>query len=293
MMRKITLAATQMACTWDVDQNIATAEALVREAADKGAQMILLQELFETPYFCLTEEYDHLALAKPMTDSRVVSHFRALAAELGVVLPVSYYEEAGLARFNTMEIFDADGSHLGKYRKTHIPQFPGYEEKFYFSPGDTGFHVVDTRFGKLGCGICWDQWFPETARALALQGAEVLMFPTAIGSEPAHPDLDSAAHWRLTMQGHSAANIMPLVASNRIGREAQDGVELDFYGTSFITGYTGEILAEADRTTQTILTATVDLDEAAKYRRNWGVFRDRRPDSYGAVATLDGQQRKT
>lgn len=289
-MRPVTLAATQMSCSWDVDENIATAEAMVREAAEQGAQMILLQELFETPYFCLTEDYAHLELAKPMEHSRVVSHFSALAGELGVVLPVSYYEEAGLARFNSLEIFDADGSHLGKYRKTHIPQFPGYEEKFYFSQGDTGFQVVQTRFGKLGCGICWDQWFPETARSLALKGAEVLMFPTAIGSEPAYPDLDSAAHWRMTMQGHSAANIMPLVASNRIGHEAQSNIGMDFYGTSFITGYTGEILAEADRQTRTVLTATVDLDEAAAYRRNWGVFRDRRPETYGTVATLDGRR---
>ncbi len=288
-MRPVTLAATQMACSWDIDQNIATAEALVRQATDAGAQMILLQELFETPYFCLEQDYGHLSLAKPMQDSRVISHFRTLAKELGVVLPVSYYEEAGLARFNAVEVFDADGSHVGKYRKTHIPQFPGYEEKFYFSPGDTGFQVVETRFGRLGCGICWDQWFPETARAFALRGAEVLMYPTAIGSEPAQPDIDSAGHWRRTMQGHAAANVMPLVASNRIGDEEMGSTSMTFYGTSFIAGYTGEILADADRTSQTVITATVDFDEAARYRANWGVFRDRRPEAYGAVGTLDGQ----
>lgn len=287
-MRPVTLAATQMSCSWDVDENIAKAEAMVRRAAEAGAQVILLQELFETPYFCITQDYDHLDLAQSIEDSRVVSHFGALAGELGVVLPVSFYERSNQARFNSLAIFDADGSHKFTYRKSHIPQFPGYEEKFYFSPGDTGFEVVETRFGKLGCGICWDQWFPEASRAMALKGAEILMFPTAIGSEPAAPELDSAAHWRRTMQGHAAANIMPLVTSNRVGHEAADHVSMEFYGTSFIAGYTGEILADANRNEETVLTATVNLDEAEKYRVSWGVFRDRRPDLYGAVASLDG-----
>lgn len=287
-MRPVTLAATQMACSWDIDANIATAEALVREAAGAGAQIILLQELFETPYFCITQDYEHLKLARPFAKSRVISHFSALAKELGVVLPISFFEEANLARFNALAVFDADGEHLTTYRKTHIPQFPGYEEKFYFSPGDSGYQVVETRFGKVGCGICWDQWFPETARAMALRGAEVLMFPTAIGSEPAIPDLDSAGHWRRTMQGHAAANIMPLIASNRVGHEAVEGTEMEFYGTSFIAGYTGEILADADRSSEGVITATVDLDAAADYRRNWGVFRDRRPDTYGVLTSLDG-----
>ena len=287
-MRPVTLAATQMACSWDIDANIAKAEALVREAAEAGAQIILLQELFETPYFCITQDYEHLKLARPFAKSRVISHFSALAKELGVVLPISFFEEANLARFNALAVFDADGEHLTTYRKTHIPQFPGYEEKFYFSPGDSGYQVVETRFGKVGCGICWDQWFPETARAMALQGAEVLMFPTAIGSEPAIPDLDSAGHWRRTMQGHAAANIMPLIASNRIGHEAAEGTEMEFYGTSFIAGYTGEILAEADRSSEGVITAAVDLDAAADYRRNWGVFRDRRPETYGVLTSLDG-----
>lgn len=290
-MRPVTLSATQMACSWDLDDNIARAETLVRKAAGAGAQIILLQELFDTPYFCITQDYDHLQLARDLNSSRVVSHFRALAKELGVVLPVSFFEQAGTARFNSLAIFDADGSHLFTYRKSHIPQFPGYEEKFYFSPGDTGFDVVDTQFGRLGCGVCWDQWFPEASRAMALKGAEVLMFPTAIGSEPAAPDLDSAGHWRRTMQGHAAANIMPLVASNRVGSENAGNVGMDFYGTSFIAGYTGEILAEAGREEETVLTATVDLDEAAKYRANWGVFRDRRPDLYGPLASFDGNAR--
>ena len=288
-MRNVTLAATQMSCSWDIDDNIARAEALVRAAAADGAQMILLQELFETPYFCLTQDIDHFALAKSMGQSRVVSHFSALAKELGVVLPISYFEEAGLARYNSIVLVDADGSVLANYRKTHIPQAPGYEEKFYFSPGDSGFRVVQTRFGRLGCGICWDQWFPETARSLALQGAEVLMFPTAIGSEPGNPELDSAGHWRRTMQGHAAANMIPLIASNRVGTEDAGDVSMTFYGTSFIAGYTGEILSDADRNAETFITATVDLDAAALYRGSWGVFRDRRPETYEALRTLDGQ----
>ncbi len=288
-MRNVTLAATQMACCWDADDNIARAEALIRAAAGDDAQMILIQELFETPYFCMEQANEYLDLARPMQDSKVVSHFRALAQELGVVLPISYYEAAGLARYNALAIIDADGTVLTNYRKSHIPQAPGYEEKFYFSPGDTGFRVVQTRFGRLGCGICWDQWFPETARSLVLRGAEVLMFPTAIGSEPGAPELDSAAHWRRTMQGHAAANMVPLVASNRVGTETVGDTTGTFYGTSFIAGYTGEILADADRETETRITATVDLDAAAAYRGSWGVFRDRRPDLYGALGTLDGQ----
>ncbi|MBZ8119165.1 N-carbamoylputrescine amidase [Roseovarius sp. LXJ103] len=292
-MRPVTLAATQMSCTWDIDDNIARAEAHVRKAAEAGAQVILLQELFETPYFCQLEENQYLELARPMSESRVVKHFSALAKTLGVVLPISYYERAGQARYNALAIADADGTILGGYRKTHIPQSPGYQEKFYFSPGDTGFQVFDTRFGRVGCGICWDQWFPETARALALRGAEMLLFPTAIGSEPHAPELDSAAHWRRTMQGHAAANMMPLVASNRVGTEVQGNLQADFYGTSFIAGYTGEILTDADRSEETVLTATVDLDEAAAYRGSWGPFRDRRPSMYGALQTLDGVTRPT
>lgn len=288
-MRQVTLAATQMSCSWNIDENIAKAEQLVRQAADSGAQIILLQELFETPYFCLEQELQYLDLACPLEDSRVVSHFCALAKELGVVLPISYFEQSGLARYNSLAIADADGTILANYRKTHIPQAPGYEEKFYFNPGDSGFQVVDTKFGRVGCGICWDQWFPETARALALKGAEVLMFPTAIGTEPKNPDLDSAGHWRRTMQGHAAANMIPLIASNRVGTETQGDTQGLFYGTSFITGYTGEILVDADREAETVITATVDLDEAANFRGSWGIFRDRRPETYGTLQTLDGR----
>lgn len=288
-MRNVTLAATQMPCTWDIDENIAKAEALVRQAAGQGAQVILLQELFETPYFCLEQDFTQFELAQESDMARVVQHFAALAGALEVVLPVSYFERAGLARYNALAIVDADGTVKANYRKTHIPQAPGYEEKFYFNHGDSGFQVVETRFGRVGCGICWDQWFPETARCLALKGAEILMFPTAIGSEPLNPDLDSSGHWRRTMQGHAAANMIPLVASNRVGTEQQGKTAGQFYGGSFVAGYTGEILAEADATTEGVITATVDLDAAAVLRESWGIFRDRRPECYGALQTLDGR----
>lgn len=250
--------------------------------------MILLQELFERPYFCREQQNTYLDFATPQAQNPAVQHFRTLAKELDVVLPVSYYEQAGLARYNALAIIDADGEILTNYRKTHIPQAPGYEEKFYFSPGDTGFEVVQTKFARLGCGICWDQWFPETARALALKGAEVLMYPTAIGNEPEAPELDSSGHWRRTMQGHAAANMVPLVASNRIGQELVGKTAGTYYGTSFIAGYTGEILADTGSANEDVITATVDLDEAAAYRGSWGVFRDRRPHMYGVLRTLDG-----
>ncbi len=287
-MRAVTIAATQMACSWDIDANITKAEALVRSAAEAGANIILLQELFETPYFPAEQKSEHLALAAPLSESRVVQHFGALAQALGVVLPISFFERANTARFNSLVVFDADGQQVSHYRKTHIPQNPGYEEKFYFSPGDAGFPVADTRFGRLGCGICWDQWFPETARSFALKGAEILLFPTAIGSEPGDPSLDSAGHWRRTMQGHAAANIMPLVASNRIGHETSGTVGINFYGTSFIADHTGAILADADRESEAVISATVDLDAIAAYRAEWGVFRDRRPETYAALSTMDG-----
>ncbi|WP_299848825.1 N-carbamoylputrescine amidase [uncultured Roseovarius sp.] len=290
-MSKVTVAATQMACSWDQDENIQKAEEIVNAAAEDGAQIILLQELFQTPYFCLEISFRHMALARSMSDSRVVQHFRSLAKRLGVVLPISYFENAGQTHYNSLAIIDADGEILANYRKTHIPQAAGYEEKYYFSPGDTGFQVVETRFARLGCGVCWDQWFPETARSLALMGAEVLMFPTAIGSEPQYPDLDSAGHWQRTMQGHAAANIMPLVASNRIGTEKDGETEMTFYGSSFIADHTGAKLAEANRTDETYLTAEFDLAAIRDYRLSWGVFRDRRPDMYRALGTIDGVHR--
>jgi len=283
---KVTVAATQMACGWDREANIANAERLVREAAGRGADVVLIQELFETPYFCKDHLASHFELATPVAENPAVERFSRLAAELGVVLPVSVFERAHNAYFNSLVMIDADGSTLGVYRKAHIPESPGYHEKFYFCPGDTGFRVWRTRHGRLGVGICWDQWFPECARAMAVMGAEILLYPTAIGSEPQDPALDSRHHWRRTMQGHAAANVMPLVASNRIGTEQGEKCAITFYGSSFITDHTGEVVAQADDHSESVLTATFDLDAVRRYRHAWGVFRDRRPDLYGPLLEL-------
>jgi N-carbamoylputrescine amidase len=291
-MRTITLAATQFACSWDAEANIDKAKALVRAAAAKGANVVLLQELFETPYFCQDQLADHFGLARPFEGHPLIAEMSELARELGAVLPVSFFERAGRAHFNSLAMIDADGKVLGLYRKSHIPDGPGYQEKFYFTPGDTGFKVWQTKFGVLGCGICWDQWFPEAARAMALMGAEVLFYPTAIGSEPPPaPPVDSRDHWRRVMQGHAAANYIPLVASNRIGTEqSKAGAgEMTFYGSSFIAGPTGEIVAELSREDEGVVIASFDLDEIAKARASWGLFRDRRPDLYGALGRHDGQ----
>ncbi len=262
---------------------------MVRQAAAKGAQVILLQELFETPYFCKDHLASHFELAHPLPDNPVVRHFQALAKELGVVLPVSVFERANNAYYNSLAMVDADGEVLGVYRKSHIPEGPGYHEKFYFSPGDTGFRVWKTRFGTIGVGICWDQWFPEAARCMALMGADILMYPTAIGSEPQDPTLDSRDHWQRCMQGHAAANVMPLVASNRIGVEQGQKYEMTFYGSSFIADSTGGKVAEADRQSEAVLTATFDLDLLRAQRHAWGVFRDRRPELYYPILSLDGR----
>lgn len=288
-MTEITVAATQMACSWNIDENIQKAEELIRLAHEDGGQIILLQELFQTPYFCLEQNYARLDLAVSLGEDRAVRHFRAVAKELGVVLPISYFEKAGPAHYNSLAIIDADGEILWNYRKSHIPQAPGYEEKFYFSPGDTGFRAIDTKYARIGCGICWDQWFPETARVLALQGAELLFFPTAIGAEQNNPELDSSGHWQRTMQGHAAANMVPVIASNRVGHEVEGNTGGLFYGRSFIADHLGAIIAEASRTDETYVTARFDLDAVRAYRRAWGVYRDRRPDLYGAIRTLDGQ----
>lgn len=291
-MRTVTLAATQMACDWDVAGNLDRAERLVRRAAAEGATVVLLQELFETPYFCQDQAHEFFALARPVEGNPTIARFAALARELGVVLPVSFFERAGQAFFNSVAMVDADGTVLGIYRKSHIPDGPGYTEKFYFSPGDTGFRVWATRAGRIGVGICWDQWFPECARAMVLTGAEILLYPTAIGSEPHDAALDSADHWRRVMQGHAAANLVPVVASNRIGREpGRNGTALTFYGTSFIADPTGAVLADAGRGGEAVVTATVDLDAIDRQRRSWGLFRDRRPDLYGVLQTLDGRGR--
>lgn len=288
-MRLVTVAATQMACTADTAENVATADRLVRQAASRGANIILLQELFEGPYFCQDESPEDLDRAAPVAGNPTIAHFQALARELGVVLPISFYERAGQARFNSIAILDADGSLLGTYRKSHIPHGSGYQEKYFFSPGDTGFRVWDTRFGRIGVGICWDQWFPETARSMVLMGAELLFFPTAIGSELTDPAWDSAPHWQRVQQGHAGANLTPLVASNRVGTEpGRKGTEMTFYGSSFIADEFGAKVEEAGRAGEAVLVHAFDLDEVARKRAYWGIFRDRRPDHYGVIASLDG-----
>ena len=286
-MRHLTLATTQFACSWSLDDNLDRAERLVREAAARGAQLVLLQELFATPYFCIEQDHRHLRLAETFRGSRVLARFSSLARELGVVLPLSWYERAGNARFNSLAVADADGRLLGVYRKAHVPNAIGYQEKEYFSPGDSGFRVWDTAVGRIGVGICWDQWFPETARCMAVQGAEILLYPTAIGSEPIL-NVDSSGHWRRVMQGHAAANLVPVAAANRIGTETVTPCEenggqsssLTFYGSSFIADATGELVASAGKDTEEILYASFDLDALREERFSWGLFRDRRPETY-------------
>lgn len=283
-MRKVTVAATQMSCSWDREENLNKAEGLVRKAAAQGANIVLLQELFETPYFAQIQSFDYMKMCTKAEENPAVLRFQQVARELSVVIPVSFYEKAGNTGFNTLAIIDADGSVLGYYRKTHIPDGLPYAEKFYFTPGDTGFKVWDTRYGRIGCGICWDQWFPEAARCMALLGAELLFYPTAIGSEPVLQN-DSQPHWTRCMQGHAAANIMPVIASNRIGTEAEKDSEMTFYGSSFIADETGALVAQADRESETVLTASFDLDAIGEKRREWGVFRDRRPEMYQILLT--------
>lgn len=296
-MRKVTAAAVQMKCCEDVEENIANAEKLVRQAAAKGAGIILLPELFERPYFCQERRYEYYGYAKPARENDAVIHFSRVAAELSVVIPVSFYELAGNTMFNSVAVLDADGTNLGIYRKTHIPDDHYYQEKFYFTPGDTGFKVFDTKYGKVGIGICWDQWFPETARCLALLGAELIFYPTAIGSEPIL-ECDSMEHWRRCMMGHSASNIIPVIAANRIGEETVmpceenggQGSSLKFYGSSFITDSTGALIQTMGREEQGVILAEFDLDEISRDRRNWGLFRDRRPDQYGMISGKIRQQ---
>ncbi|AMN49212.1 carbon-nitrogen hydrolase [Psychrobacter sp. P2G3] len=287
-MRTVTVATTQMACSWDKQQNIDIATDLVTKAAKAGANIILLQELFETPYFCQVHDFDYFKLATSVADNAAIKHFRNLAKELAVVLPISFYEKSGNTFFNSVTVIDADGEILGTYRKTHIPDGIPYAEKFYFTPGDTGFKVWETKYAKIGVGICWDQWFPECARSMALMGAEILFYPTAIGDEPTL-GINSKGHWQRCMQGHAAANLMPVVASNRIGSETitQNGVDsvMAFYGSSFITDGRGEIIEEASADKTEVISATFDLDKLASDRHQWGVFRDRRPSMYGTLLT--------
>ncbi|HCG5473631.1 TPA: N-carbamoylputrescine amidase [Vibrio parahaemolyticus] len=286
MSKVVKFAALQLTKSWDLEENLAKAKKAIREAAQNGANVILPQELFAAPYFCKKQEAKYFELAEETANSHLIQEMSALAKELGVVIPVSYFEKAGNTFFNSLVMIDADGTVLDNYRKSHIPDGPGYSEKYYFSPGDTGFKVWQTKFGKFGVGICWDQWFPELARSLALHGAEAIFYPTAIGTEPQDPTLDSRDHWQRTMQGHSAANLVPVVASNRVGTEVDDGIETTFYGSSFITDHTGAKIAEAPREGETIIYAEIDLAATAKARHAWGLFRDRRPDLYTSVGKL-------
>jgi N-carbamoylputrescine amidase len=284
MARPLRIAVLQAAFGEDMARNIKTVERLARDAAKDGAKVILAPELFQGPYFCKTEETRHFKSAYPYKEHPVVTALAPLAGELGVALPLSIFERADQEYFNSLVMVDADGSSLGLYRKSHIPDGPGYQEKFYFKPGDTGFKTWPTKFGRLGVGICWDQWFPEAARAMMLQGAEVLFYPTAIGSEPENPSLDTQPRWRRAMIGHAVSNVVPVAAANRVGDE--DGQI--FYGSSFICDEGGELLAELGRTETGFVAASVDLDRIAEARAGWGFFRDRRPELYAPLAGLDG-----
>ncbi|ASI91939.1 MULTISPECIES: N-carbamoylputrescine amidase [Vibrio] len=286
MSRVVKFAAMQLTKTWDLEANLEKIKGAIREAAANGANVVLPQELMAAPYFCKKQEAKYFELAEETDNSRLIKELSALAKELNVVIPVSYFEKAGNTFFNSLVMIDADGTVLENYRKSHIPDGPGYSEKYYFSPGDTGFKVWKTKFGTFGAGICWDQWFPELARCLVLNGAEAIFYPTAIGSEPQDLSLDSRDHWQRTMQGHSAANLVPVIASNRVGVEVDDGIETTFYGSSFITDHTGGKLAEAPREGETIIYAEIDLQATAQARHAWGLFRDRRPDLYQDIMSL-------
>jgi N-carbamoylputrescine amidase len=291
-MQEVVVAAIQMAMpSWDREVNIAAAQTHVRAAAAQGAQVILLPELFELPYFCTEQDGAHFSHARTLEGNTTITRFSQLAAELQVVLPISFFEQAGQAFFNTVAMLDADGSMMGIYRKTHIPDGPGYNEKYYFTPGDTGYKVWNTRYARIGVGICWDQWFPECARSMALMGADMLLYPTAIGSEPQDRSLDSAQHWQTVMQGHAAANLMPVIAANRTGTEQGRDFSQTYFGSSFIAGPTGALVQQAGRDDVRVLTATFDIDAIAQRRYFWGLFRDRRPQTYGALATSDGVHR--
>lgn len=286
MSALLKVATLQFAMSSESAKNIQLAQELVVEAAKNGARLILLPELFATPYFCKKQKAEYLQFAHEVKDNPILAVFSKLAKELNVVLPVSFFERAGQCYFNSLAMIDADGAILETYRKSHIPDGPGYQEKFYFSPGDTGFKVWQTHVGRIGTAICWDQWFPEAARAMTLMGAEILCYPTAIGSEPQDAGIDSKSHWQMTMRGHAAANIIPVMASNRVGRECDDDVCIDFYGSSFVSDHRGEFVAESPRNVQVIQYAELDLAATNEYRRSWGLFRDRRPELYGRLLSL-------
>lgn len=277
-----------MACSCERSDNLARAATLVRAAAAEGARLVVLPELFDLPYFCKDQSADWFRFAAPLDGHPAIVPMTALAAELGVVLIAGFFEKINQCHFNSVAVIDDDGTLAGVYRKSHIPDGHGYQEKYYFSPGDCGFRVFSTGAGRLGCAICWDQWFPEAARVMALKGAELLIYPTAIGSEPDDSSLDTRDHWTRVMQGHAAANLMPVIAANRIGREQGAECAITFYGSSFIAGPTGELLVQAGRDEEMVITARLDLAAIAARRAAWGVFRDRRPDLYGPLLTLDG-----
>jgi len=289
-VKEVTVAATQMACSNDTDKNVSNDEKLVRQAASEGAQIILIQELFESQYFCMDQKEELFELSKPFDNHPTIKKFSELAKELKVVLPVSFFEKANRAHYNSVAIVDADGSILGKYRKSHIPDGPGYQEKFYFNPGDTGFKVWNTKYAKIGVGICWDQWFPEAARSMVLSGAELLLYPTAIGGEPEDDGFDSSDMWQRAMIGHSASNQIPVIASNRIGTEKGIDIENYFYGRSFVTNHVGDKIAEGSRDKEEVLIGKINLSEAETLRNVWGVFRDRRPELYKGLLNLDGSE---
>jgi len=285
---KIKVAATQMSCSWEIEENISKAKILIDKAAKKGANIILLQELFQTPYFCIQYDEEIFKLAQTFENNKILDQMSKIAKDLNVVLPISFFEKDNNAYFNSIAVINADGNILGKYRKSHIPDGPGYLEKYYFNPGNTGFKVWETKFGKIGIGICWDQWFPEAARIMALKGAEILFYPTAIGDE-LMSKYDSSSAWQRVMQGHAAANIVPVVASNRIGSETVKDQTNGFYGKSFICDRTGDIISEASKDKEEIIIAEIDIEENHLFRRNWGLFRDRRVDLYKELLTLDGK----
>lgn len=288
-MNQVTVAATQMTCRIDRKDNIDNAENLVVTASKKGAQIILLQELFETRYFCQEEKQEYFSLATSLEENLAIKHFAKIAEKLKVVMPISFFERNNKVFYNTVAVIDADGSVLGTYRKCHIPDGPGYEEKFYFSPGDAGFKIWPTKYADIGVGICWDQWFPETARIMALKGADLLFYPTAIGSEPVDETNDSKNHWQTCMQGHSACNMLPVIASNRIGTEHFDNSHINFYGSSFVTDNKGQIITQANRSDESVITATFNLERYRLERAAWGLFRDRRPSQYRPLLTSDGR----
>jgi len=285
---KVKIAATQMSCSWQLNENIEKAKRIVVQAAEDGANIILLQELFQSPYFCIEYDEKIFKLAQTFENNKVLAEMSALCRELNVVLPISYFEKSNNAYFNSVAVIDSDGTILGNYRKSHIPDAAGYLEKYYFNPGNTGFKVWNTNFGNIGIGICWDQWFPEAARIMVLKGADILFYPTAIGNE-LRSDYDSSDAWQRAMQGHAVSNIVPVVASNRIGVEEVQNQSNGFYGRSFISDHTGKILKEASRDKEEILIAEVDLEENHLFRRNWGLFRDRRTDLYQELLSLDGK----